>query len=419
MVALAFSGAYGLIYVTMRHYLSRSGKDMVLANSERFQVAQEALGGIKEVKIFGREEAFFNRFTGPALRFARHQANNQVVGQMPRYLMEIVAFGGILIITLFLLKTHGNFGQILPFLAVYAMAGYRLIPAFQNFYLHLSHLRFTLPALHNVHLDMHEFESSDSSNKRTMQITVRPRKVISLEDIHFTYPAACMPVLKGFNLSIPVNSTIGLVGATGSGKTTVVDLILGLLNPDRGKLLVDDILITQDNVQAWQRSIGYIAQNIYLSDDTVAANIAFGVPFEEMDMDAVIRATQIAELHEFVSRGLPKGYDTFVGERGVRLSGGERQRIGIARALYHNPPVLIMDEATSSLDNVTENYIMQSIKKIKSKRTIILIAHRLGTVRDCDKIVFLEHGEIKGEGKYEELEKYNAKFREMVRVKIQ
>jgi ATP-binding cassette, subfamily B, bacterial PglK len=420
IASLALGGSYALIYVTIRRYLSGIGRDRVAANKERFQVAQEALGGIKEVKIFGREKVFFDRFTGPAYRFARHQATNQVAAQLPRYVMEIVAFGGILLVTLYLFKSHGNFGRVLPLLGLYAFAGYRLLPALQQVYQHSAKLRFNLPALDILYRDILEFREDRPEVLESGPLA--PKKSITLEGVHFTYPGAQGPVLRGLNLDIPVNTAVGLVGATGSGKTTTVDIILGLLSPGSGRLLVDGKPVvdaenptpdSRELLRSWQRSLGYVPQHIYLSDDTVAANIAFGIRRDEIDMDAVVRAAKTAGLHDFVTGELPAGYETMVGERGVRLSGGERQRVGIARALYDDPAVLIMDEATSSLDNVTENYVIQAIRKMKGARTIILIAHRLTTVRDCDRIILLDHGEIKAEGTYRELAAHNAGFRRL------
>ena len=424
MVALILGGTYAVIYMTIRRYLFRIGTDRVLANQERFQVAQEALGGIKEVKVFGREKAFCRKFTEPSFRFAKHQVNNQIVAQMPRYLLEMVAFGGIIFLTLYLFRSHGHFSRVLPLLAIYAFAGYRLVPALQNVYQQLTKIRFGLPALNDLYCDFMEMKEDQSTIEDADQPPLVPQASIMLDKIHFTYPGAQSPVLKGISLDIPVNSTIGLVGATGSGKTTSVDIILGLLRPQSGQILVDgkpifnnpdqpSAINHQPLLRSWQRALGYVPQHIYLSDDTVAANIAFGIPSEEIDMEAVIRAATIAELHRFVTRGLPKGYETVVGERGVRLSGGERQRVGIARALYHDPSVLIMDEATSSLDNVTEKYVIQAIKRMKGKRTIILIAHRLTTVRDCDTIVLLDHGKIKAQGPYDDLAANNEQFRNM------
>ena len=415
MVALILGGAYLLIYVILRRYLSHIGADRVVANRQRFQVAQEALGGIKEVKIFGREDSFFNRYIDPSFRFARHQANSSLAGMLPRYFLEVIAFGGILLIAMYLFRTHENFSRILPILGVYVFAGYRLMPALQSVYQQMTQLRFGLPALDDLYKDVLEFEQNQAATKDPSAEPLFPRSAIILENINFTYPQAKIPTLKNINLKIPVNNTVGLVGGTGSGKTTTVDIILGLLTPEKGRLLVDATPINENNVLYWQQALGYVPQHIYLADDTVAANIAFGVPPEEIDMDAVENAATIAELHDFVVKEMPYGYDTFVGERGIRLSGGQRQRIGIARALYHDPNVLVLDEATSALDNVTEKHVMKAIKKMKGERTIILIAHRLTTISGCDRIYLLDHGEIKAQGTYNEMVQQSDQFRNMAR----
>ena len=236
---------------------------------------------------------------------------------------------------------------------------------------------------------------------------------MALRDISFTYPSSDEPTLSHFSLSIGARTTIGLVGGTGAGKTTVVDLILGLLSPQNGEMIVDGQRIDNENLQAWQRTIGYVPQTIYLVDDTVAANIAFGVPKDQIDMAAVERAARTASLHDFVMTELPDGYSSIVGERGIRLSGGQRQRIGIARALYRAPELLIMDEATSALDNITERAVMDAIQQLRDDITIIMIAHRLSTVRKCDQIYLLNRGVVESSGTYEELVDRNEIFREM------
>ncbi len=412
-VAVVLGGSYLLIFMTVRRYLSRIGSDRINANKERFQVTQEALGGIKEVKVFGRERAFFRRFVNPSLRFARHQANHQIAGQMPRYLLEVVAFGGILLIALYLFKVHGNFNQVLPLLALYAFSGYRLLPALQHLYQNLTKIRFTLPALNSLHQDIIEFKGNDQQDKKDLPVALKPQEAITMKDVCFTYPGSSLQALKNLDFSIPAKSTIGLVGTTGSGKTTAVDIILGLLCPQTGQLLVDETAISAKNRRGWQRSLGYVPQQIYLADDNVAANIAFGIPLQDINLDAVERAARIAELHEFVVNDMPDGYDTMVGERGVRLSGGQRQRIGIARALYHDPEVLIFDEATSALDNITEQAVMEAVHNLGRKKTIILIAHRLSTVRACDRIYLLEKGSVVDQGNYEQLMTSSDRFRTM------
>ena len=238
-------------------------------------------------------------------------------------------------------------------------------------------------------------------------------QVIELKHVSYRYPNAAHPALKGVNVTIPANSKVGFVGSTGSGKTTTVDVILGLLEPQEGHLSIDGLPIPAANCRQWQRVIGYVPQHIFLADDSVAANIAFGVNPNDIDQRAIERAAEIAKLHKFVVNDLPQGYATTVGERGVRLSGGQRQRIGIARALYHNPQVLILDEATSALDNLTEQKVMEAMNNLGHDVTIIIIAHRLSTVRKCDQIYLLEQGEVKAHGTFEELNQANEQFRAM------
>lgn len=413
VVALILGAAYLFIYVFLRRYLARIGTDRVLANRERFRTAQEALSGLKEVKIFGREKAFYNRFISPSYRLTKHLANSGIAGMLPRYLLEVLAFGGILLITLYLFRAHEKFGLVLPTLGVYAFAGYKLLPALQQVFQNLTQFKFGLSALDALHKDILEFREKPPKAMNLMDEALFPKSAIGLEGIYFTYPNAKVLTLRDISLEIRADTTVGLVGSTGSGKTTLVDIILGLLSPDRGRVLVDGIHINSENVRSWQASLGYVPQNIFLVDDTVAANIAFGIPIKQIDMRAVENAAKIAELHDFVVGELPYGYETFVGERGVRLSGGQRQRIGIARALYHDPKVLVLDEATSALDNVTEKYVLQAIRRFRGERTIIIIAHRLTTVKNCDLIYLIDHGKVKDRGLYHELLGKSDKFRKM------
>jgi ABC-type multidrug transport system fused ATPase/permease subunit len=407
-------GAYGLIYLGLRRYLSRIGADRVKANRERFTAVQEAFGGIKDVKVAGLEEAMLSRYDVPAKRFASHQAASQVASQLPRFAMEIIAFAGILVVALYLMAGAGGLQQALPVLSVFAFAGYRLMPAMQQLYAQLSKLRFAGPALEALHRDFSNLDSGGTDTlKRQRPTPMGFTDTIRLEQVSYTYPKAERPSLNGVDLTIPANTTVGLVGATGSGKTTTVDIIFGLLRPQSGLLTVDGEAIIPANLRAWQRTIGYVPQHIFLADDSVAANIALGLPPGQVDMLAVERAARIANLHDFVTGQLPQGYQTQIGERGVRLSGGQRQRIGIARALYHDPEILFLDEATSALDNLTEQAVMDAVHNLGRKKTIVLIAHRLSTVRDCDTIFVLEHGKLLEQGSYEDLLRESSRFKAM------
>ena len=415
LLALSVGVALGLSYAgvlaVMSGWLKRLGQARIDANKERFTAVSEAFGATKEVKVGGLEQAYIQRFAKPAEIYAKGQATAQVIGNLPRFALEAIAFGGMLLLILYLMVKSGGFAGALPIIALYAFAGYRLMPALQQIYQAFTQLRFAGPALNALH---HDLSSSQVGDAQYGHLSPLPlTQAITLNQVSYRYPNAPQPALKGIDLTIPLHSTVGFVGATGSGKTTTVDVILGLLEPEKGAIKIDGQPITATNRRQWQRSIGYVPQHIYLADDSVAANIAFGVSTKDIDPQAVERAAKIANLHEFVVRDLPKGYATTVGERGVRLSGGQRQRIGIARALYHNPQVLILDEATSALDNLTEQAVMEAVSNLGHNITIIIVAHRLSTVRQCDQIYLLERGEVKASGRYCELKTASQQFAKM------
>jgi len=294
------------------------------------------------------------------------------------------------------------------------------LPALQQIFSSISTIRYHLPALDALYLDLKEEEiitKSDSYLEKIQNSKPLPfTQEFVLSAVTYHYPGIHELAIKGLNLAIKPNTSIGLVGSTGSGKTTTVDIILGLLTPTSGQMLVDGIEINSCNLACWQRNLGYVPQHIYLSDDTITRNIAFGVPNQEIDMTAVIRAARIANMHEFIEGELPESYETIIGERGVRLSGGQRQRIGIARALYRDPTVLIMDEATSALDGITEEAVMEALHNLSGKKTVIMIAHRLTTVKDCDVIYLLEEGQIIDQGKFFDLQKSSKWFQAATKV---
>lgn len=405
--------AYAAIFRSVSGWLNRLGQARITANKNRFTAVSEAFGAVKEVKVAGLEQAYIQRFSAPAEIYAKGQTSAQVIGQLPRFALEAIAFGGMLLVILYLMARNGSFAAALPIIALYTFAGYRLMPALQQIYAAITQLRVAGPAINALYAELKSLQTTEL-HKET--ITSMPfKKGIELNGIVYSYPKSPQPALKNISLAIPVHSTVGFVGTTGSGKTTAVDVILGLLEPQKGTLTIDGQVITATNRRHWQRAIGYVPQQIYLADDTVAANIAFGVNAQNINQEAVERAAKIANLHDFVICDLPQGYATTVGERGVRLSGGQRQRIGIARALYHNPQVLILDEATSALDNLTEQAVMDAVNNLGHEITIILIAHRLGTVRQCDQIYLLDRGEVKASGTYDELMASSHQFAAMAR----
>ncbi|MEL6645079.1 MAG: ABC transporter ATP-binding protein [Pseudomonadota bacterium] len=410
------AGLYFVIFRSLRDLLRDLGAAIADANQERFKLTNESSGGFKEIKLMHLEHYYTRRFQKPARSKARMEALAMVIQETPRFVLESIAFAAILAgILVFLVRTDGDLLAAVPTLGVFAFAALRMMPCAQMIYRSSTVMQNARPVLEQIHTNYMEARETQASlgieahGGRKMPLDRR----LELKDISFTYPSADEATLNDFSLAIDARTTIGLVGGTGAGKTTVVDIILGLLAPSGGKLLVDGVPIDNTNLQAWQRTIGYVPQTIYLVDDTVAANIAFGVPHDQIDMAAVERAARTASLHDFVTNELADGYQTEVGERGIRLSGGQRQRIGIARALYRAPELLIMDEATSALDNITERAVMDAIQHLRDDITIIMIAHRLSTVRKCDKIYLLNQGVVDAQGTYEELVDRNAIFREM------
>lgn len=403
---------YAFTYYAVKGLLGRIGEDRLVANHERFKAAGEAIGGIKEIKLLGCEYAYLSRFRPPSIRFARHQATNATMGQVPKYLVEAVGVGGVLALALVLLASDKGIGGVLPVLGVYVFAGYRLLPATQRIFSGISNIRFGASAVENAYSDLHD-RGNLAEISLPAQQQLQLQKIIELTDLTFTYANSRNPTLHNLSLRIPVGSSIGLVGGTGAGKTTLVDLLLGLLVPSEGGLFVDGVRITRDNIRSWQRTLGYVPQNIFLLDASIAENIAMGEPVDQIDYEAVERCGRIAQLDDFVMNDLPQRYATNVGERGVRLSGGQKQRIGIARALYRNPSVLVFDEATSALDNVTERAVMDAVSLLRGQKTIIMIAHRLSTVASCDKVVLLNKGEIKAQGTFAELAASDESFRNL------
>lgn len=411
IAGFTIGAAYGLIYKFSRNFINRIGQERLRANQMRYTAVSEAFGAFKEVKVSGLEKYFIDQFAQPAQIYSRHVSSASIISQLPRYALEIIAFGGMLIVILYLMAQQGSFTNAVPILALYAFAGYRLIPALQGIYVAITQLKFVTPALNTLYND---FKNLNLEKIQHSKKIIKLNENIVLKNIHYNYPNASRTALKNININVPANTTVGIVGATGSGKTTSVDIILGLLEAQRGTLEVDGKIINKNNKKEWQRSIGYVPQNIYLSDNTIAANIAFGVADKDIDQEAVERAAKIANIHKFIINELDQKYQTTIGERGVRLSGGQRQRIGIARALYHNPQVLILDEATSALDNLTEQAVMDEVYNFEKKITIILIAHRLSTVKRCDNIYILNNGKIEEQGTFQELIKKNTSFRESV-----
>ncbi|MEH6492162.1 ABC transporter ATP-binding protein [Halopseudomonas sp.] len=375
---------YAVIYVLVRKRLVETGRTRQLENGARFKACNEVLGGIKDVKVTNAADAYLGRFTSASRGYSRHQANAETLSQSPLYIVEAVGYTGLICLSLILMERSEDIAQVLPVLGLYGFAAYRILPSVQIMYRGFAQLKFSSAALDVIaqHLSLPMNSGLRAAGK------LRPQRGIRLESVTFAYPVSPdKPIFSGYSLEIHANRCVGIVGASGAGKSTLMDLLLGLLEPQAGRLLIDDTAVDSSNVASWQGSIGYVPQHIYLADLTVAENIAFGVPSNQVDMNAVQRAARVAQIHDFVTAELPLGYLTVIGERGVRLSGGQRQRIGIARALYRDPPVLLMDEATSALDVNTEQRLSRALRELSSRKTILIVSHNAESLRYCDEII--------------------------------
>lgn len=411
-----FSLAYFVLYRLVRQKLESNGQQLSEVSTRRFRLMNEGFGGIKDVLLLNRSHDFITRFHDSGKVYARARGTNIAISQVPRYFIELIAFGAMISLVLVLIKVHsGNLGEVLPILAVYALAAFKLLPALQQIYSSLSVIKGNVAAFEAVKDDLQRsIENQKIVSENSIVTSINLYKNIALNDIAFSYPGKDRAAVDGVSMSIPVNSVIGLVGSSGSGKSTLIDLLLGLLTPQQGGIYVDNIRITADNKRAWQDLLGFVPQSIFLSEGSIAENIAFGIPAKDISLKQVNKALNLANLTELVEQ-LPDGVNTKVGERGVQLSGGQRQRIGIARALYHEAEVLVFDEATSALDGITEKIVMDAIHEFSGQKTIIMIAHRLKTVEKCDLIYFMEHGKIIDQGTYQELVVRNVKFKEMAK----
>ena len=404
--------SYILVYLLLRHYLLKKGKQRIKANRNRFMIAQEALVGIKEIQVRNAINVYLKNFD-KATRFFHHlKIQTSLIKLIPQLFIQISAIGGVLIVILIsLVKVEENYNEVIPLIALYAFAGMRILPVIQGLFQNLSSLRFGKPALDNLFLELCNVKQN---NKKTQEIKIPDfKKKIQLNNIYFSYPDSKNKVINNLSLVIKAKSSVAFVGLTGAGKSTVIDLILGLLNPEEGSITIDDIELNPSSINSWQNYIGYVPQSIFIADDTIAKNIALGSEESEIDYERIEHVAKIANLDNFIKEDLSAKYHTNVGEGGVKLSGGQRQRLGIARALYRNPKVLIFDEATSALDNLTEQTIINSINLLKRSLTIIFIAHRLSTIKNCDNIFLMENGNLKNQGNFQDLCEKDKLFKEM------
>lgn len=396
LIALGATVGLGGFYLIVFRLLERKRREinqgLRLSSGGSYREAQQLLGGIKPIKVHRAEEHFLGRFGKHSAIVAKMSARVPTFANGPRYLVEPLAFGGLVLIVMVLAAKGRSFSDVLPNLGVMALAGYRLLPALQLLYGQLSELTSMRHSLDEVYDEFVVAESdlniSDERGNQNIRLA-QPyvwNDAITLDAVSFSYSQAKRPILDRLSLTIKKNTSVAFIGPTGSGKSTLIDLLLGLHQPTGGRILIDGRPLTPALIPAWQASIGYVPQDIFLIDDTITRNIALGIPDTEIEVNRLREVCATAQVLDFIEHELPQGFQSKVGERGVRLSGGQRQRLGLARALYHQPSLLILDEATSALDTETEARLIEALRSLSGKLTIVLVAHRLSTVADCEEV---------------------------------
>ena len=406
-----FISAYFILFKFVRTKLQSYGSNISEMLSKRFKIMSDSFGGIKDILLLGRSSNFKKLFLKTSDELAYSEGNIAVIERTPRYFMELLAFGLMIALVLYLVKnSQGNLGLLLPILSVYALAGMKLLPSLLLIYSSAATVKGNLAAYEAIREDLKNANKSNLPNHNDH--TFSKYNEINLKEVTFTYPDKIKPALDQISLTIKANSLVGFVGTSGSGKSTLIDVIIGLIKPQKGEVTINGTSLNKQNLRAWQNKIGFVPQSIFLTEGTIAENVAFGIPYDLINYEQVEKALKIANLKELVSK-LEKGVHSTVGERGVQLSGGQRQRIGIARMLYYEAEVFVFDEATSALDGITEKTIMDAIYNFTGKKTLIIIAHRLKTVQKCDEIFMMEEGRIIDSGTYQYLLQNNEKFKKM------
>ncbi|WP_241537536.1 ABC transporter ATP-binding protein [Cyanobacterium aponinum] len=413
--AIVLGGAYVIIYKTRRKLLTRNSKVITQAGEKKIKVVQEGIGGIRDILLSHNQEFFEKVYQKSEYALKRAKATNNIISQSPKFFIEALALSAIALLALSLGK-DGDFSRVVPILGSLALGAKKLLPTLQEAFNSLAKIQGSKASITRVLIALRRQVNNDLTISAIQSLNRLPlEKELRLSQIWFRYTDDTDWVLKNLNLTIKAKTTVAFVGSTGSGKSTTADLILGLLQPQKGDILVDNLPLKGERLYQWQKNIAHVPQSIFLCDGTIAENIAFGVPYEQINLQQVKKAAKLAQIADFIE-SLPAQYDTYVGERGIRLSGGQRQRIGIARALYGDASVIVFDEATSALDNATEKEVMKAIESLSHQFTIIMIAHRLSTVEKCDHIFELSRGQVIAEGTYQELLDKSTNFRKMATI---
>ena len=412
-IIMVLGGSYGVIYWIFRRRLLAYSATISQLIARRLKNIYEGLGSIKEIKVLGNEHFYIEKLNRTRIPLSNTYTFKSTIEMAPKYLIDMIVFGSFLAITLYLYQNYAiTFGKILPMVTFYALVGYRLLPSIQQIFQAVAQTRGANRPLEIIAGDLQHSDLIKSENQGIA--AMKPRNSIQFSEVSYTYPDTDAGVLDKISIGVEVNRFIGIAGTTGSGKTTLVDILLGLLNPDKGEVIVDDKPINDSNIKAWQAALGYVPQDIFLADNTIANNIAFGIDEKAIDQERLQEVIKYAQLDSFIAT-LKNGIQTIVGERGVQLSGGQRQRIGIARAFYRKASVMILDEATSSLDSITESSVMDVLYSFKDSLTVFIIAHRITTLERCDHIFLLDQGRIAEQGSYSDLEANSELFQKLAK----
>jgi|AntDeeMinimDraft_5_1070356.scaffolds.fasta_scaffold09538_2 ATP-binding cassette subfamily C protein len=417
LIVVSILGVASLLFMRLtRHRMEAMGEEEQRQRTVSYKVMHEAFGSLKAVKILKRELYFIQKFLKSFYKANQAQHVKEIMSSWTRPFMEVMAVIGMLLVAFSTIYLGKALETLVPTLGLFGIAILKLQASITAAVSNFTMLKYSNYSINPVYDDLKILESSSNSSTTTRQNNTVPafkfNNQIDIESLFYRYHDSDEFVLKDINLTIPNGSSAGIVGPTGAGKSTLIDILLGLLQPTNGQLKVDGESI-YENMAGWQANIGYIPQDIYLLDDSIKRNIALGIQDEAIDEDQLKESIRMAQIKDLVNN-LPDGWDTAVGERGVRLSGGQLQRVGIARALYHNPDILVMDEATSSLDTSTEKSVMQALNRAKKGRTFIMIAHRLSTVKNCDQIYLLKEGKLLSSGTYHHLAEKSKEFQQMI-----
>ncbi|MDQ2076180.1 ABC transporter ATP-binding protein [Marinimicrobium sp. ABcell2] len=412
IAAVLIGGSYLATYIFLRKALVRHGEVVSTKNSKVQSILSESFIGIKDVRLGSMERNYIKQFDDINVRGLRSQAFIALSGELPKFIIESISFGAILILALVLLTTQDDIRSVVPILSIYALAGYKLLPTMQQVYKSISSLSGH-GSVAKVVLD--EVEALKKYKEPPAAKEAIPIKTVELKDVSFSYPKAGQRAVDQVSLQFERGYIYSLAGHSGSGKSTLADLLLGLLTPESGSIIVNGQALTNDNLSAFRNSLSYVAQSIFILDDDVINNVAFGVPADKIDLDRVKQAITMANADDFVDE-LPKGLKTNLGQDGKLLSGGQRQRIGIARALYKQSDLLVLDEPTSALDMESEYKLLKTLNKIKHNLIILIISHRPASLKMSDRIILMDHGAVESVGSCQDMMEKNASFKQLMEM---